>query len=82
LIREEKGGYVVERVVFENVIRIRRVAIPTQAAYVAFFGCTLVITSILLRPNPVNSLFFLAVIVNGSALGISLYEMVKTLKRL
>jgi predicted DNA-binding transcriptional regulator len=40
LIREEQGGYVVDRVVFGNVIRIMRIAIPVQTAYVAFFGTT------------------------------------------
>jgi predicted DNA-binding transcriptional regulator len=31
LVREEKGGYVVDRVVISNIVRIRRVSVPVQA---------------------------------------------------
>src|SRR5712691_10426798 len=41
LVREEQGGYIIDKVVFENVIRIRRVSIPVQTAYVLFFVVTL-----------------------------------------
>lgn len=82
LVKEEQGGYVVERVVLENVIRIRRTSVPVQTAYAAFFGVTLFILVVFLRPTAIDSIFFFAVVVNGSALGISLYEVVKTLKRI
>src|SRR5712692_5136849 len=82
LIKEEQEGYVVDRVVAENVIRIRRTLVPVQTAYVAFFGVTLFILLVFLRPTGIDSIYFFAIVVNGSALGISLYEMVKTLKRI
>jgi hypothetical protein len=82
LIREEQGGYLVDKVILENVIRIRRVSIPIQTAYVAFFGALLLILVFTLRPATIDSLYYFAVVVNVSALGICLYEMAKTLKRL
>jgi hypothetical protein len=82
LIREEQGGYLVDKVVLENVIRIRRVSIPLQAAYVAFFGVLLIILLVLLRPVTIDSVYYFAVVVNVSALGISIFEMAKTLRRL
>jgi DNA-binding transcriptional ArsR family regulator len=82
LIKEEQEGFVVERVVVENVIRFRRTAIPIQTAYVTFFGITLLILLALLRPASINSVYFLAVVVNCAALGVSLYEMSKTLKKI
>jgi predicted DNA-binding transcriptional regulator len=82
LVREEQGGYVVDRVVLENVIRIRRVSIPVQTAYVAFFGVTLFILLVFLRPATMNSLYFFAVVVNIAAIGVSVYETSKTLKHL
>jgi len=82
LIREEQGGYLVDKVILENVIRIRRVSIPIQTAYVAFFGVLLLILVFTLRPATIDSLYYFAVVVNVSALGISIYEMAKTLKRL
>lgn len=82
LIREEQGGYAVDRVVMENVVRIRRVSIPVQTAYVAFFGVTLLILLVFIRPAAMTSDYFFAIVINIAALGFSLYEASKTLKRL
>jgi predicted DNA-binding transcriptional regulator len=82
LIREEEGGYVVDKVVVENIIRIRQVSIPVQAAYVAFFAGTLVVLLVFLRPAVMTSLYFFALVVNCAAMGVSLFEAVKTLRRL
>ncbi len=82
LVREEQGGYVVDKVVLENIVRIRKISIPVQTAYVVFFAATLGILLLFLRPTIITSLYFFAIIVNGSALGVSLYEVYKTLKRL
>ncbi len=82
LVKEEQGGYVVDKVVLENVIRIRRVSIPVQTAYVAFFGVTFLILLVFLRPANMDSLYFFAVVVNATAIAVSLYETSKTLKRL
>jgi predicted DNA-binding transcriptional regulator len=82
LIREEQGGYVIDKMVLENVIRIKRISIPMQTAYVAFFGIALFILLVFLRPSTINSVYFFAVVTNVVALGVSLYEVRKTLKRL
>ena len=82
LIREEQAGYLVDKVVSENVIRIRRVFIPIQAAYVAFFSVLLLFLLLFLRPESVDAINFFALVVNGSALGISAFEMAKALERL
>jgi hypothetical protein len=82
LIRQEQQGYVVDRVVVENVVRIRRIAIPVQTAYVVFFAATLALFLTLLRPASVNSVYFLGVVVNSAALIVSLNEVRKTLKSL
>ncbi|MFI5421405.1 MAG: hypothetical protein ACHQ1H_10605, partial [Nitrososphaerales archaeon] len=42
LIREEVAGYVVDRILFENMIRIRRSVIPLQLGYSAFFATSLI----------------------------------------
>lgn len=82
LVREEEGGYVVDRMVMENVVRIRRVSIPVQTAYVAFFGVTMFILLVFIRPATITSDYFFAIVINIAALGVSLYEAVKTLKRI
>jgi DNA-binding transcriptional ArsR family regulator len=82
LIREEQEGYVIERVVFENVVRFRRISIPFQAAYTAFFAISLVVLLTALRPPVVTSTYFFALAVIAVALLISVYEAFKTMKRL
>jgi DNA-binding transcriptional ArsR family regulator len=82
LIREEQGGYVVDKVVLENVVRIRRTSIPVQTGYVLFFSVTLAFLLLFLRPSVISSVFFFAVVINACALGVSLYEAFKTFRRI
>ena len=42
----------------------------------------LFILVVLLRPVAINSVYYFAIVVNVSALGISVFEMFKTLKHL
>lgn len=82
LVKEEQGGYVIDKVVFDNIVRIRRISIPVQTAYVMFFAVTLSLMLAIFRPMEITSTYFLAVSVNVAALAISLYEFWKTLRRL
>lgn len=82
LVREDPEGYVIDKVVFENVIRFRRLSIPFQAAYATFFAASLLILLTILRPNGVTSAYFFALVAIGVALAISLYETFRSLRRL
>jgi DNA-binding transcriptional ArsR family regulator len=82
LVREEQGGYLIDKIVVENVIRIRRTSIPVQTGYVAFFGAAFLIILFLLRPTTITSLYVFAVIVNLAALGNSIWEARKSMKNL
>jgi predicted DNA-binding transcriptional regulator len=82
MIREEQNGYVIDKMVLENIVRIRRVSIPIQTGYVAFFGVTLIAMLIFLRPAIISSLYLFSIIVNVAALTISTWEMRKSLRRL
>lgn len=82
LIREEQGGYVIERMVLENIVRIGRMSFPVQTGYVAFFGVALLITLVLLRPVAVSSSYMFGVLVDVAALAVSIWETRKSLKRL
>jgi DNA-binding transcriptional ArsR family regulator len=68
LIREEGGGYVVDKVFLDNYIRIRRTAIPLQAALAAFFATSLIILVIVVRPDTLTSGYLLGVAVTIIAL--------------
>jgi predicted DNA-binding transcriptional regulator len=78
LVQERQDGYVVDRVMFENVIRIRKLVIPIQTTYVAFFLSTLVVLVAFLRPSTVTSLYFFALAINVGGLLITAYEAIKT----
>jgi hypothetical protein len=80
LVKDDQGGYIIDKVVFDSVVRIRRVSIPVQTAYVLFFAVTLSMLLVIFRPVEITSGYFLALMVNVAALLISLYEAWKTLK--
>jgi Helix-turn-helix domain len=81
LVREQDGGYVVDRVLFENMIRIRRSVIPFQTTYAVFFASTLIIMLTLFYSDPVTPVYIFAVMVNMIALAVSIYEGIKSLRR-
>jgi hypothetical protein len=83
LVKEEGNGYIVDKVVIENVIKIRSKLIPFQTSYVLFFLLTLVALaiSLVMQSHPVITTFvFIALSANVVALGISVYEMVRTFR--
>lgn len=77
LIREETDGYVVDRVMFENMVRLGRWVLPFQSAYAAFFATTLIVMITIMRPEVLTSSYVFAVIVNVAALGFAAYETLK-----
>ena len=81
LVREEAGGYVVDKIVFENMIRVRRSVIPFQTTYLTLFLSTLVIMLTILRPAEISGVYLFALLVNALALGIFAYETLKSLRQ-
>jgi hypothetical protein len=79
LARADQNGYTVDKIVFENVIRIRRTVIPLQATFVAFFASALVVLLTILRPASITSTYVFSLIVCTAAVVILLYEALKTL---
>jgi hypothetical protein len=77
LVREDPEGYVVDRVMFENMIRLGRWVLPFQSAYAAFFSTTLLLMLTLFRPSTVTSEYVFALLVNTAALGLAFFEMFK-----
>jgi hypothetical protein len=79
LARADQNGYTVDKIVFENVIRIRRTVIPLQATFVTFFASALVVLLTILRPTSITSTYVFSLIVCAAAVVILLYEALKTL---
>ena len=81
LAREDEGGYVVDKVMFENMIRIRRSVIPFQTTYLALFISTLAIMLLVFHPNTLSEPYVFAVLVNVIAIGIFSFETLKAFKQ-
>lgn len=77
LVRSEGEGYVVDRVFLDNFVRIRRTAIPLQAALAAFFATSLVILLVVVRPETLTSGYVLGIAVVAIALVTSVLQSVR-----
>src|SRR5487761_143775 len=80
LVKEAGDGYVVDRIIFENMIRIGRMRIPFTTSLVAFFAASLVILIALMKPATLAPIFLFALGTNLVALLAFLYLTVKTLR--
>jgi Helix-turn-helix domain len=74
LIKEQDSGYVVDRVLFENMIRIRKSIVPMQITFIVFFISTLILLLTLLRPNSLTATYFFSVAINIAAIALFGYE--------
>lgn len=79
LVREEANGYIVDRIILENMIRVRRMLIPYHMAYVAFFGLSLLVDLLIFGSSPADGEMFGQVIIMV-ALGISIFEATKAVR--
>jgi hypothetical protein len=77
LAKNEKGNYVVNKVVLEDCIRINRYLIPRFLFYSIILVATLIVEVVILRPPILTrSYFFLTIMLGGSALAFC-YETFK-----
>lgn len=81
LAKEVDGGYVVDKVIFENMIRIRRAVIPFQTTYLFLFVATLAIMLTVFRPPEISGVYIFALLINVLAIGIFLFEALRALKQ-
>jgi hypothetical protein len=81
LVKEGIGGYVVDRVLFENMIRIRGSIIPFQTTYLTIFVSSLILLLTFFRAITFSGEYTFAVFVNLLAIGIFSFETVKSMRR-
>lgn len=81
LVDEGSEGYNADRVVFENMIRIRRMVIPLWAAFSTFLAASVALLVTLLRPSSLTPSYVFSLITIAVALAVSLYQSVVTLKQ-
>lgn len=81
LAKEQDGGYIVDKVLFENMIRIRRSVIPFQTTFLALFLSTFAILLFAFRPGVFSGLYIFALFINALAVGIFAYETIASFKQ-
>lgn len=54
LLKEDGEGYTLNKVVFENMVRIKGTALPVQTAYVTFFLAAIAVLVAVFRPPQPN----------------------------
>ena len=77
LLKEEGEGYLANKSVFENMIRIRKTALPLQTAYAVFFLAAFLILMTALRPAILNSAYFFATAVVFISFCVTSFEAYK-----
>lgn len=77
LIREAGDGYVVEKAVFEDMIRVRKTVIPLETGYAIFFLTALAALVTFMRPAQLSSTYVFALFVVLVAFAVSLREAYK-----
>lgn len=78
-IKKELNGYVADRIVLRNLIRLRRVLIPRNLFYTVFFVTSLVFLVVFLRPPILTREYIFALGVISVAAATSIYETIKAL---
>ena len=77
LIKKEADGYVADRIVLQNLIRLRRVLIPRNFFYMIFLLTSLVMLIVFLRPPTLSREYVFSLAVISVAGAISVYETMK-----
>ena len=81
LIKKEANGYVADRIVLENVIRLRRILIPRNFFYMIFLITSLVMLAVFLRPPTLSREYIFSLAVISVAAATSVYETMKVFSR-
>ena len=77
LIKKEAAGYVADRIILQNLIRLRRVLIPRNFFYMIFLLTSLVMLIVFLRPPTLSREYIFSLAVISVAAATSVYETMK-----
>ena len=78
-IKKELNGYVADRVILENLVRLRRVLIPRNFFYTVFLVTSLIFLAVFLRPPVLTREYIFSLGVVSVAAATSVYETIKAL---
>jgi len=76
-IKKELNGYVADRIVLRNLIRLRKVLIPRNLFYTVFLATSLIFLVVFLRPPTLTREYVFSLGVISVATATSVYETIK-----
>jgi len=82
LVKERDGGYVVDRVIFESMMRVGKSLIPLQVTFMAFFATMLFFLLTILRPSQIYATYALAVLIDCVSLAVFTVQAALTFRRM
>jgi hypothetical protein len=74
LIKPEGDGYVADKTVFENMIKVRKTAIPLQTAFAVFLLTSAIVLLTVMRPSSTYASYVFALLVIVTALCVTTFE--------
>jgi len=81
LLKKNPEGYVVDRVVLRDSVRLRSLLIPRSFFYVVFFTTMIFFELTVFRPPTISKYYLFAIIAIGAAIILHLYEMIRAFIR-
>jgi DNA-binding transcriptional ArsR family regulator len=78
-IKKELDGYVADRIILENLIRLRKLLIPRNFFYSVFFVTSLIFEIVFLKPSTLTREYVFSLGVTSVATATSIYETYKAL---
>jgi DNA-binding Lrp family transcriptional regulator len=81
LIKKELDGYVADRIILENLVRLRRILIPRNFFYAIFLVTSLVMLAVFLRPPTLTREYVFSLAVISIAAATSVYESIRAFSK-
>ena len=81
MVKEGPGGYVVDRLLFENMLRIRTSIVPFQTTFLAIFLTSLILSLTVFRAPTISGEYLFALTMNVVAVAIFSWETLKAVFR-
>jgi DNA-binding Lrp family transcriptional regulator len=81
LIKKELNGYVADRIILANLVRLRRILIPRNFFYMIFSVTSLVMLTVFLRPPTLTREYIFSLAVISIAAATSVYETIRAFSK-
>jgi DNA-binding transcriptional ArsR family regulator len=81
LIKKQLDGYIADRVILENFIRLKRTLIPRHFFYMVFFATALIFLATFLRPHTLTREYLFSIAAIAVAEIAAIYETAKAFSK-